>query len=1059
MMEGFFKQWSRGILGILTWIGLSLGVGTDSSLAAEIRLEATQSTPGGPIHLNGTGITNASYRLERSTNLQEWQEWLRLIPNNGSFHVQDGQVSESNSTFYRFGSSTLTSIDDWKNQATIPNDPFMTLGEGGDIFWIKFLILTNDPTRVYFQNSSKYVLHHDFARVRIPQFSGISRVAFDEVTLHLTNQQAVLGSVMVPVRTNLNEVGIQFAGQEPYAPEWIAKYFHAVRSALDIPAATQVFYFPAYEQTEAAQTAEPTLKAQGVSLGSVFRWVNGDQVYSPGWALGRFRYIAATNISAAYTSGQLRPTDILLTDGIPAELPFVAGIISLTPATPNSHVAIFAGANSIPFAYVQETTRQEQLRQLDGREVILRCSVRYGYNQITVADVQGQLDDAARVELLKLKTPPPVNLLPKQHLGQLSINADVLQLKDRAYFGGKAANYGILRRMAPNNSEPGIAFSFDLWDAFMDQTLPGGISLRDTIRTHLSGVTNYPPEMSAVQTHLAAIRDLITGVASFNAEQRQAITNALSLFDPTRKIRFRSSSNAEDSKSYVGAGLYDSFSGCLLDDLDTDESGPCQCDATESKEKGVFRAIQKVYASFYNDNAFLERLRHGMDESQVAMGVLVHYSAPDTVEIANGVAQMYYVLPKFFGPRQLVGDFVTQWGAVSITNPDGSAVPEVARVTEFGLEILRQHSSLVPMGSTVLKSPSDYTALFSLMQKVYSHYSTVSGNTTAAGPLLDFEFKKIQPGKLMLKQVRELPQESTTQADPFLVNEPTTYWVFNSEQSSVMADHRLKCFLTLQTGNQRLDTASLDTCFYKDGIFEYRLGDTAETLSGSPTTWPNASHSVTQTSFGRTVQDRWTVGTGTHQRTYVLNTVVPLVAANESLVVTSRDLRKWLEVTYATAQPNPEGAKLTTESVRLVMAPDPATLAPGTTETFQAGKYAITISFLVSKAAVDGPPLTVDPNPYGSFPAYYPSWAQTTITGLLPDPIVLKGYYASTGTLGHQRRFQWFVLEPATDPTLPLEQRQALEAADIRLIYIYREPYTNLTRIQVLGANGIFRSL
>jgi len=304
-----------------------------------------------------------------------------------------------------------------------------------------------------------------------------------------------------------------------------------------------------------------------------------------------------------------------------------------------------------------------------------------------------------------------------------------------------------------------------------------------------------------------------------------------------------------------------------------------------------------------------------------------------------------------------------------------------------------------------------------------------------------------------------LPQESTTQADPFLVNEPTTYWVFNSEQSSVMADHRLKCFLTLQTGNQRLDTARLDTCFYKDGIFEYRLGDTAETLSGSPTTWPNASHSVTQTSFGRTVQDRWTVGTGTQQRTYVLNTVVPLVAANDSLVVTSRDLRKWLEVTYATAQPNPEGAKLTTESVRLVMAPDPATLVPGTTETFQAGKYAVTISFLVSKAAVDGPPLTVDPNPYGAFPAYYPSWAQTTITGLLPDPIVLKGYYASTGTLGHQRRFQSFVLEPTTDPTLPLEQRQALEAADIRLIYIYREPYTNLTRIQVLGANGIFRSL
>ena len=66
----------------------------------------------------------------------------------------------------------------------------------------------------------------------------------------------------------------------------------------------------------------------------------------------------------------------------------------------------------------------------------------------------------------------------------------------------------------------------------------------------------------------------------------------------------------EDAEQFTGAGLYDSFSGCLDDDLDGDGTGPSCCDGTEPNERGVFRAIKKVYASFYNDNALLERLRH-----------------------------------------------------------------------------------------------------------------------------------------------------------------------------------------------------------------------------------------------------------------------------------------------------------------------------------------------------------------------------------------------------------------------------------------------------------------
>lgn len=46
-------------------------------------------------------------------------------------------------------------------------------------------------------------------------------------------------------------------------------------------------------------------------------------------------------------------------------------------------------------------------------------------------------------------------------------------------------------------------------------------------------------------------------------------------------------------------------------------------------EHGVFRAIKKVFAGFYNDHAFLERLRHQVDEQAVRMAVLAHDFFPD----------------------------------------------------------------------------------------------------------------------------------------------------------------------------------------------------------------------------------------------------------------------------------------------------------------------------------------------------------------------------------------------------------------------------------------------
>lgn len=146
--------------------------------------------------------------------------------------------------------------------------------------------------------------------------------------------------------------------------------------------------------------------------------------------------------------------------------------------------------------------------------------------------------------------------------------------------------------------------------------------------------------------------------------------------------------------------------------------------------------------------------------------------------MVNGVAKIYYE-PQNWRRPILAGDLVTQTGAESVTNPDTSALPEVVHVTETGPDTPSQESTLVPRGSTVLAYPADYNSLFGLMRKVYTNYNALTGYTSINGPRLDFEYKKIEPGWLQLKQVRELPQVAGAQVDPYLVNEPTTYWILN----------------------------------------------------------------------------------------------------------------------------------------------------------------------------------------------------------------------------------------------------------------------------------------
>jgi hypothetical protein len=775
------------------------------------------------------------------------------------------------------------------------------------------------------------------------------------------------------------------------------------------------------------RTNSEAFSERGITVGSIERWVAGNHVYAPGWALGRLKFFPASEIDAAFADGRLRAEDILLTEGVPAETPLVAGIISLTPSTPNSHTAILAQSFGIPFVHLPDAADRAQVQALVGRKVILRAIVQFDQGRIKVIDVEGALSPSLEAELLALKRPEPIDFAPKQTFGAISASTDVLTPADIRYFGGKGANYGLLRRSVPTNCPSAIALSFDLWDAFLNQALPGGSqTLRAEIASRLAPYTNYPPDIAALKVTLAGIRSLITSVARFTPAQQQAITNVLTVFNPQRKIRFRSSTNVEDSEHFTGAGLYDSFSGCLLDDLDGDTAGPSRCDPAENNERGVFRAIQRVYASFYNDNAFLERLRHGVDETKVGMGVLVHHSFPDEEELANGVATLDFRYGGSF--VTLNGDLVTQLGAESVTNPDGTAVPEVVSAFRSGNITgvdLRQRSSRVPLGAFVMNWDADYRAfvgLFKTVADAFHQFYPAKGRF-----FLDFEYKKDVNLGLVVKQVREIPNPLTTnRTTAFFINEPAQWAVAQREAGDVFGNHRLKSLWALTAANMKLTPQNLAQGIYPQGTLEYVENGARQSLTGPLNTWPNASNSPSG-SF-----NYWTTGSGAARRDWRLETTITTnVTGATPPIFTPNDFETSVTVNYATPVPTiTQSGQFTTTTNEFAVLEPRRQLRP--------------VDILKQRTVVK--PGVVDiqttfywpnePPAAAGYTAPLVQFVETRITGLTAQPIVLTHYYSQTYRPGHHNFTEEFIFEPRLEPGLPSATLAELNAANIQFIHV-----------------------
>ncbi|MFZ5439577.1 MAG: hypothetical protein ACOZQL_06195 [Myxococcota bacterium] len=514
------------------------------------------------------------------------------------------------------------------------------------------------------------------------------------------------------------------------------------------------------------------------------------EVYNPGLTAGRLKVIRAGEPFLGTSS-----SDVLLLEEVPDLLPPAAGVVTAVPQTPLAHLNLLAKNRGIPNAYRAGVLDETELMDLARwrSPVIIQAK---GAGELIIKPIT----EAQYATWLQLQRKPAVAVqqidvssIPYTYdLKTLSANdADAL----RPAIGGKATGYLGLLAGAPNETPDALmAISIRAYHEHLApfrarleaMLLAPGFGEDARVRfLVLEGQADFgathasAEDQRFLQEFLAThpVGDVLGDFARGGGVKGQlratpvapatmaTLTTAIAAqfghYALTQGLRFRSSSTAEDVEGFNGAGLYTSNTG-FLDPSFAPDPG----DRTHTLEW----ALKKTWASYWGAEAFEERVLENIDHLSGNMAVVVHARFDDDKEKSNGV----FLLTLHDGA--VVMDLNVQAGALSVTNPTSTALPEVDRVTLAAgastpvIERLRA-STVVPSG-TLLLTDAELLATFGHARAVATAWlerenATRPAPQRASTQVLDFEFRQVPegwpalktgafPARIVLKQTRSL---------------------------------------------------------------------------------------------------------------------------------------------------------------------------------------------------------------------------------------------------------------------------------------------------------------
>jgi hypothetical protein len=457
---------------------------------------------------------------------------------------------------------------------------------------------------------------------------------------------------------------------------------------------------------------------------------------NPGYAEGRLRVIRDADLVGHFAV----PRDaIVLVPETIAELPPVAGVLTLGEGNPVSHVQLLARNFGIPNVKV-DPADAARLEGLDGTNIVLAVG---SDGRVVVRRATGTPAETAPstptltvpAPDLSVREPLPLTALDKALSGRV--------------VGPKAANLGELNRLFPGQVAPAIALPFGIFDAHLGGGADAPLTrLADAYAKRRRGQlddADFDAEMADIRARIAAVRlnpALVKTLTTMMAREFGA-PNSYGVF-------VRSDTNVEDLPGFTGAGLNETLPNVV--GLAAELAG-----------------ISRVWSSMLSPRAIAWRANLLTNPEQTYASVLLMKSVPSeksgvliTTDLMAGGTGL--TVSTAWG----VGGAVAGEAAEAVVlQPDGSerllseakAAYRRRLVSTGGIEWL-------PARDGAVLTPADKDALRQLAVDVAQRYPPINDAQGRPQPW-DVEFGFVA-GELTLFQIRPLVERGAQRADRLL---------------------------------------------------------------------------------------------------------------------------------------------------------------------------------------------------------------------------------------------------------------------------------------------------
>lgn len=598
---------------------------------------------------------------------------------------------------------------------------------------VKTVIDRVDDDALYFQNSQTYPIHWDFVSAHlsggelpvVPMLSG-----FNTTEYYSPSRRFILGALTH--YEGPDEYCYEIAPYDSATPEMILTAYDRLKEFTFL--GDDLCFHPTSEAVEKA-VAKSGAKLRVVSTDELFEGIDY-QALNVAESYGQLRFSTALGLETEYVTFR----DIVVLDSVPNDISVTMGIITAQFQTPLSHINVLAQNRGIPNMALRDAFDNKELRQLEGKWVRFRVGPsRYEIEEVTKSEADAWWEknkpSAVQVPGLNLDQRELTDIVQTIVLDDDRKNMLAAIKEGTRAFGGKAANYSALARIEGLPVPKAFAIPIYYYTQFMQQN---GFDQRVL---ELLADPTFQDSPEARDAALGLLRDDMQ-LAPVDADFEAMLVSKLEAEYPGQRLRFRSSTNAEDLDGFTGAGLYTSKSGQL-----SDPASP------------VLDAIREVWASVWYFRAFEERSYRSIDHTAVGMGLLVHRSFPN--EEANGVA----LTNNPFDRSNLEPAFYVnvQHGETSVVHPSPSITTDqyLHYFDSPGQPVSYiSSSSLVDEGATVL-SNAQVRELGVALEKIRSYFSPAyAPKTPGAWWAMDVEFK-------FDGEIGETPQLYVKQARPY----------------------------------------------------------------------------------------------------------------------------------------------------------------------------------------------------------------------------------------------------------------------------------------------------